>query len=489
MTNWSNEQLAIFDFFRSGAGNLVVRARAGTGKTTTIIEAITYAPEAKILLAAFNKRIAEELKTKLRNPKAEAKTLHSLGFAYVRRALGQVRVDDDAGFDRAQRACPGANKGTVALVAKIASLAKNAAPFATAKDIEELAVDYDLLPSDEDEQNGWALPQICRAARKAMDLAAKCEDRRVDFDDMVFIPVVAGIARAWYDLVVIDEAQDMNVAQLLLALKAVRKSGRVVVVGDDRQAIYGFRGADSGSIDRLKGELSAVELPLTTTYRCPKRVVELAAVLVPDYKAADAAPEGVVDQIVQDKLPQTAVPGDFVLSRKNAPLMATCLTFLRAGVPARVEGKDVGRHLASIAKKVGGRTIPEFLGRLVAWGERQKTRAVKSAKTESKKEEAAQRIDDQVETLKVLATDLQGLEQLEARIRDLFQDAQDKPRPAVVCSSVHKAKGLEADRVFILRGTLYPGGRRDDQEERNVEYVAVTRSKRQLTWVDEAGAA
>jgi len=68
---WSAQQEAIFGWFGSAGGNLVVRARAGTGKTTTILEGIGRAPEGKILLCAFNKRIAEELQTKVRNPAAE----------------------------------------------------------------------------------------------------------------------------------------------------------------------------------------------------------------------------------------------------------------------------------------------------------------------------------------------------------------------------------------------------------------------------------
>src|SRR3990167_3391898 len=94
---WSEEQRAIFRHFAGGrqAGNLVVRARAGTGKTTTIVAGIGQAPEQKILLAAFNKRIATELQAKVRNPRAEVKTLHSLGFAYVRRNWSDVRLDGD----------------------------------------------------------------------------------------------------------------------------------------------------------------------------------------------------------------------------------------------------------------------------------------------------------------------------------------------------------------------------------------------------------
>jgi len=65
---WSVQQRAIFEAFRSAPGHVLVRARAGTGKTTTILEALQYAPESKILLGAFNKQIADELQTRVSDP-------------------------------------------------------------------------------------------------------------------------------------------------------------------------------------------------------------------------------------------------------------------------------------------------------------------------------------------------------------------------------------------------------------------------------------
>src|SRR5512137_30735 len=103
---WSDQQENIFGWAKEGEGNLVVRARAGTGKTTTIIEAINYAPEQSILLAAFNKKIAEELKTKLKNPKAEAKTLHSVGCGFVYRNWQGAQLDNDRGERLARRSLP-----------------------------------------------------------------------------------------------------------------------------------------------------------------------------------------------------------------------------------------------------------------------------------------------------------------------------------------------------------------------------------------------
>src|SRR4029077_979927 len=115
--NWSTQQVDIFNWFAnssvrvnspnvlsmatSQAKNLVVRARAGTGKTTTIIEGVNRAPEKSILLAAFNKSIATELQNRVKNTRVEAKTLHGLGYKFIARyaGWGRVEVDDNRSRD------------------------------------------------------------------------------------------------------------------------------------------------------------------------------------------------------------------------------------------------------------------------------------------------------------------------------------------------------------------------------------------------------
>jgi superfamily I DNA/RNA helicase len=121
------------------------------------------------------------------------------------------------------------------------------------------------------------------------------------------------------------------------------------------------------------------------------------------------------------------------------------------------------------------RDIPDFKTKLKKW-----------ARSEI---ERAQRVDrrgmirstmDQCDTIRVLLAGAHSLPVMFDRIDDLFGD------PAanyVKCSSVHKAKGLESERVFLLKDTLYPWWGQDKQEERNIEYVAVTRAKHDLTWV------
>lgn len=487
--NWSAQQQAVFAWFKSGklsTQNLVVRARAGTGKTTTIIEATTYAPEQRILLAAFNKKIAEELKVKLTNPNAEAKTLHSLGFGFVTRYWPNVRPDTERAYRLArQAATDAAPDDMISLIVKLASRGKAMLP-ANIEALADIAQDADIVPDEDWEKDGWTVNRVATLAWKAMELAYTTRDGTIDFDDMIFLPVANGWVKPRYDLVVIDEAQDMNAAQLRLAQGVCEAAGRICVVGDDRQAIYAFRGADSGSIDRLKVQLKAAELGLTVTYRCGSRIVAEAQALVPDYTAAPNAHPGEVmgskdlPAATLEAVPEMAGPGDFVLSRKNAPLAKVCLRLLRMGKRAKVEGRDMGAGFKSIVKKLKPKSIPDLLKKLTTWEANQSKRARAMAKTEDQAAAKVGEVQDQAETLRVLAEGMAGVRELTARIDELFAD--EVAGAFVVCSSVHRSKGRETDRVFVLADSLYPG-KRNNVEEQNIHYVAVTRAKNTLVWV------
>lgn len=435
---WSPQQSAIFDWFAVGTGNLVVRARAGTER---------------------------------------------------------VQVDGHRGGAIATEVCGAdAPDPMIGMVRKLAGLGKGIAPI-TALDerpserlddndlpishgvleLESIAEEFDCIPDKEWEDDGWDTLHVARMAQRAMR-AALHKTGEIDFDDMIFIPVASGWVRPDYDMVVVDEAQDMNAAQILLARGSCR--GRIAVVGDDRQAIYGFRGADSTSIDRLKAELRAVELPLTITYRCPRAIVALAADIVPDYTAAPGAPVGVVTACPSTAIPKLCVPGDFVLSRKNAPLTGICLAILRSGKRAKIEGKDIGERLVGIVRKLKAKSIPDLLTRLGRWLEKESARAMRTKHPEEK----IDKLKDEVETICGLAAGLSGPRELETRIEALFDDSEGDGNVAVVCSSIHRSKDLESDRVFLLVDTLYPR-KRNDIEERNIHYVGLTRAKRELTLV------
>jgi len=472
---WSDEQKAIFSHCETGEGNLVVRARAGTGKTTTIIEALKYL-DGTILLCAFNKRIAQELESRV-DGKAHVYTLHGLGFRFVRKAWPGVRVDDERGLRLAERALRMVGKPPTKdwkmAVDRLSSMVKEVAPF-DAKKPDIIGALNTAYGCDEGLPNNYDREALIRATMEHLRLSAE-NDGTINFSDMLYVPLVNNQIYPCYDVVIVDEAQDMNRAQLDIALKVCRKSGKMIVIGDDRQAIYGFRGADSGSIDRLKKALNAHELGLKTTYRCPKSIVEKASAIVSDYRAHEQAPDGVIRNITPEKLAHELAPGDFVLSRTNAPLLSVVLDCVRIGKPAKIEGRDIGKGLIGIIRKLHPVDVEELSVLIHEWAATCIDRA-------GGNESRIQQIMDQADVIRVLSEDVEvrSIADLERKIESFFTDDENHSN-RVVCSTVHKAKGLEADRVYLLTDTFKLNA--FDGEESNINYVAITRAKKELVWV------
>jgi DNA helicase-2/ATP-dependent DNA helicase PcrA len=285
---------------------------------------------------------------------------------------------------------------------------------------------------------------------------------------------VLGLKVRQFDMVFIDEAQDLNKAQIELALGSIRPGGRIISVGDEHQAIYGFRGADSNAIQNIVDRMGSKRMPLSVTYRCAKSIVEMAQTIVPGLQAAPGAEQGLVEEMSINKLETMVRPGDFVLSRVNAPLIKWCLALLKAKIPANIQGRDMGRTLTALIKKSGAKNVDTFLAWLVDYEEMEVQRLV-TAKRDSSV------VSDKVECLRVLCEGTRSLDDVKDNIDKLFKDGNDYDR--VILSSTHKAKGLERDRVFMLRDT-YRNGRKPDkgggQEEDNLAYVAITRAKKEL---------
>jgi len=486
---WSDEQKAIFEWFKRGSGNLIVRARAGTGKTTTIVAAVKLAPEKKVLIAAFNKTIERELSKKVSWP-IRTKTLHGLGFEFIKKNYGgkvSVDTDGDREWQLAKDALPsGVNRKIIRFVASLHTKVRECNPWAASiKDVESVAMRFGMLADNDLKLLGFDDTAMHAAALRAVEAAAHWTGA-IDFADMIFLPCRHALCRPIYKLVVIDEAQDMTEAQLHIAQEAC--SGRIAIVGDDRQAIYGFRGADSGSIDRLKLELEAKELSLTTTYRCPKKVVRLANTIVNDYFAAPDAPEGIQLSVGPEKMMKMVKPGHLILSRTNAPMAKVCMALIAKGVPAKIRGRDVGRNIMKLIDKMGVKDLTNILKRLVLWkaAEHKKVKRKLDAEKirEKKAGELVEFIDDQVELIFNLADNCENYQELRDKCFTLFSDKEGAE--SVILSSVHKAKGTEAPVVWIFDNTLrYP--KRDeppDTEEENIRYVAYTRAMQELYLVD-----
>jgi superfamily I DNA/RNA helicase len=457
--SWSDQQVQFLDHVIARPDeSLIGVARAGVGKTTTALAMLRNVPNAEITVS----------------------TLHSAGFQTIKRYWEGIRI-----ADRSERAdaltnavCPIRVPDAIRrLVSQLHSKGREITPLTEdPADLVELAYKFDLIPDQEWEPQGFTVEYLADRAYAAMVRAA---DQRpaggIDFADMIYLPIRNRWLTPQYDRVLVDEMQDMTVAQLLIAQGLC--TGPLYGLGDDRQAIYGFRGADTESLSRLQTELSARTLKLTRTYRCGTAIVDYARRLVPDFEAGPHNPTGEISSLSISKIVDDITPGSFILSRLNAPLVPIAMSLLRARKRTAIAGRDIGAGIKSLIRKLGTRSVPDTLAKLAAWQERETERAIKA-----KRDDRIGSIQDQADTLRSLIDGATGLQEVNARIDTLFSD--DPSSPAVItCSSVHKAKGLEADRVYLLAETLYPRGNRESIEEQNIEYVAITRARDQLILV------
>jgi len=405
----------------------------------------------------------------------EVKTLHAFGFRAIGRAF-RPRLNEYKVRDILEQLVPGDDKRDIRdELRKCISLCKGNLIEADDLDgVDGICIDYGIDSGERPEDR----LAFCKLVLKVMDLCAR-DTKTVDFDDMVWLPVVLGLNVWQFDRVFVDETQDLNTAQIELMLMAVKEGGRVCVVGDDRQAIYGFRGADSSAIPNLIRRLDAKTLPLSVTYRCAKKIVDIAKEIVPDYEAAPSAPDGDVVQVDELDMITGARAGDFILSRLNAPLVKHCLMLLANGTPAAIQGRDVSAQLLKIVSKSKAKTIPALAEWLRAWQVRECERMLKK-----NPDADTTRIVDTADCIDAICEGETSIASVVAKIQALFSDNDERRR--VTLSSTHKAKGLERERAWILADTYRPTA---GAEEANLWYVAVTRAKSTLFLVRDDGKA
>jgi ATP-dependent DNA helicase UvrD/PcrA len=476
MMNWSNHQAAVFDAIANGRGNLMIRAVAGSGKTTTILHGMTFVPKGKkCLFVAFNKAIADEL-AKRAPAGVTVSTLHSLGLRACSKALGRVTVEKDKARGIAAEVTgydynPSLRDWNHSVV-KAVSLCKNYLA-SSADEIEDVLNLHQIVPPENEEDR----PRLIRHVQSVL---AKCLETssRIDFDDMVWLPVVLKLAVTKYDFVFVDETQDLNATQIALVQKALKKGGRLIAVGDPRQAIYQFRGAAQGAFEKVQESFAANVLPLSVTYRCGRLIVEEARRFVKELEAAPLAEEGRVQACSELRMFNEVQDGDFILSRTNAPLTRICLALLKIGRRAHVQGRDVGTKLSSAVRRTKCEDVESMLASVDRWTAKEIARL-------EKKDEDTSSVQDTCDCLHALADGEVSTAAVLAKIDALFADGNNDTR--ITLSSTHKAKGMERDRVWLLRNTylkVRKGKTKTSKEEENLYYVAVTRAKRELYLVD-----
>jgi DNA helicase II / ATP-dependent DNA helicase PcrA len=477
-------QQAIFDWVdRSNdrqvqnVNSLMVEALAGSGKTTTAVAMMQHIPlDQKVVFSAFNVHIKDVLAKKAPRHALVA-TCHGLGLKACVNGLGPVEVDKD-GYKVQGYLENALDKETqrdlYPAVRQLVMLVKATLCSTDDADLENLENRYGIEVNNSQDKIHAAVRYI----------VARCsaDTKRVDFDDMIWLPVALGLPVPQFDDVIVDEFQDMNKAQRALLMMSVRDNGRVIGVGDRFQSMYGFRGADTESISSFISEFQADVLPLSITYRNPKSVVRLINERFPEIplQAAEWAKDGTIENIMLNKADGMWKDADMVLCRTNAPLVKPAFGLIRRGIKAIIRGRDIGSGLISMIKKMECNTTTELLTKLEKYRMEEVQKLMNSNKTTQ-----AQALADKCETIGALCDGVDQISDIYAKIDHIFSDTN----AGVVFSSVHRAKGLEAERVFILKPELMPHPMAkqtwEQSQERNIEYVALSRTLDQLYFVAE----
>jgi DNA helicase II / ATP-dependent DNA helicase PcrA len=489
----TDQQEIFWEGLINGNKNIMVEARAGCGKSSSCREGmhrlIDKDPSTAITYVVFNTANAREFE-KQSPDNVTVGTCHSLGYKLITAGIGFRKVSEDKTF-QIMKANDKFGVYTYAYKRRIKDLISHAKnQFLDIElDTKTLAIQIGCLADyfgmeleDRRAETLWAATFLKESAVRT-DL--------IDFDDMLWLPAVHKLrSSSPCDVFFVDEVQDFNPVQQEL-LRLFCPDGRIVAVGDRYQSIYGFRGADCESVPNLISQLEndgGLDVyPLTMTFRCPKKHVELARQYVKDFEAHESNSNGILrTNLEKSDIYNEAVPGDLVLCSKNNPLIEMCLKFVSLGKKAIVKGKDIGKQLISILheSKVFGKkpatTIQEASFLIESYLQKNLEKLQKKEGSEALQES----LEDRVISLQTVIATCESIGQIEPAIKSLFSDSE--PENTVTFSTVHRAKGAEAERVWIYDSPLRkPKTEWEEQQRRNLNYVALTRSKNAMMLVSK----
>lgn len=496
-------QARFFDHVATSRRSAVVKAVAGSGKSTSIAHAILRLPTAtNVAVLMFNSDVAKDFRAKFAEivaehgggktwPNVRISTFHALGWSaltyyFKRRGINVPEVDQKKLSKLMRdRFAPDVSAIYGAFATKLASYAKGEGIGAIVPDTVEawweIVYHHDLMLETEEGEEAEGIEIARKLLKLSNEVAAT---GHVDFDDQLYLPLLWKLRLFQQDVLFVDEAQDTNAVRRALAKLALKYGGPLYAVGDDRQAIFGFTGATADAMNLIRREFDCVELPLTISYRCAKAIGEHARELVSYFETFEGAIEGKVEDLQLKDALKVLRPSDAVLCRNTKPLIELAYDLIGRGTGCVVLGRDIGQGLVAIVKKMKAAGLDRLLEKL----EEYRSREV--AKFTAKGEEGkAEGVNDRVECIVTIADRIpEGRERtvpgLIGRIEAMFSD---HATGVLTLSTMHKSKGREWDRVAILRPDLCPSkwARQDWQkvQEENLMYVARTRAREHLIYL------
>lgn len=491
--NPSKFQTIIFAEFKGGTRSLSINAVAGSGKTATVehmVNDMQVNEASKSLVICFNKDIRDELRTRMPSEVTVA-NFHGFCFQTLKSRYNNNRrrwLDNSkygsivANHLMEQNHSPDEDGWLFEAVEAATSMSQMNLihPTDDPTAFDNMLLAYDIAPHKHmADYVEFALQEGQRT----------CKDI-ISFSDMVYQPIAQNMDLPEFKNVLVDEAQDLSPLLRAITLRASGEEGRVIAVGDPQQAIYGFAGADGNSFENIRKATNALELPLSVCYRCPTSHLELARAIVPHIEAAPGAKVGVVENLGFDNVWSKANPNDLILARMNSPLVKLFFDLTKRGMKARIKGRDVMKAIIAITRTATNNFQTDWLSfekdlENYFLSECDRLKELRNS------EQRIANLTDRIEATLVVysatrETGCTSFQDMRKFVNRVYSD--DDGKGYITLSTIHKAKGLEANTVFFVSPSAIPAANAKTavakEQEMNLKYVALTRSKDTLYMVE-----
>jgi len=351
-------------------------------------------------------------------------------------------------------------------------------------------------------------------------------------DTLWFAAIDPNIVWPKFDVVLADEVQDFNRCQIIMLKRLKDQGARIIAVGDKNQSVFAFRGADFAAFDKIKElvgtpENNGIEKQLTKNFRCGRKIIDyvnqhthvnnlVAGVNYDGEVEKGKKEESLLDQIQKEWLENGGKLAEqmAIISRINKPLIEYALHFMKNDINFTIIGRDLATELINQVKRVTGSgryaknmPIEEFSEKL---GKYLETATKKMASNFLSGDELNE-IRETVEAIESILIHLQQNKYHDAKINFTVSDSDTfieyirrrfegvdtmttqgtaeynkiGPRSSVILTTAHKAKGMEWNRVYIVRPDLFPHPKaeteQEKRQEKNLWYVALTRARNLLS--------
>ena len=519
----SKYQKDIFKFILEDNKNGLISAVAGSGKTTTLIKALEIIPEGKsVLFMAFNKSISDEISKRVpKNKFIDVKTVHSYGNSLLSSYI-ETEIEPDkyrlvyknvinflSGKDLDSIKKYNFDQEHISYIEFIRNFTNGKDLYDTnfRNNVNKLVnlsrlhfIDFDtfsigiselkmIANQNSIESNDYECEVSWYISKLGM-----YDNKIIDYTDMVFLPNLFKFDVPKYDFVFIDECQDLNTCQRLLMLQAMKpETGRFIAVGDPKQSIYAFAGADSESYKKLRQLPNTKELPLSVTYRCGKEIINQVKHINPLIKPHT---KNGVGEVLENFSYLDIKDGDMVLCRNTFPVVSLCINFLCKGRKAYIIGSDIGLSLKNMIKNCEKKTEKFSMENVISRLNHEVEKMIEKIKVkngisdrEASVETTIILFKEKIQIIQALSEDIDDPLIVMEKIDKIFSD---KNQEGICLSNIHKSKGLESNRVFILHPELMPSKRAtlqwEIEQENNLIYVAYTRAKKTLGFITDYDA-